>query len=98
MPQTNESRPARGGSRDTFDEKTETTKNSPAAQEVCRDLIRQDIADQIDQHIRQLHASIAMLGAGSDAGAIHGLRRADAFWKAIRLNARELAAKAGCGQ
>lgn len=77
---------------------SQSSKISPSAQEVCRDLIRQDIADQIEHHIAQLDAAVSMLAASSDAGFLHGLRRAQAFWNSIKSAAGELASQSEAGQ
>jgi hypothetical protein len=69
------------------------TQNAKAAQAVSLDMLRQLIADDIERHIAQLDAAVSMLAAGSDAGFLHGLRRGQAFWNAIKTAAGELASK-----
>jgi hypothetical protein len=71
------------------------SETNPSAQAVSINMLRQAIADDVEMHIAQLDAAVAMAAAGSNAGLLHGLRRADAFWKSIRLNARDLASKTG---
>ncbi|HEY8006079.1 MAG TPA: hypothetical protein VIE66_04585 [Methylocella sp.] len=75
------------------------TPKADLAQAVSIDMLRQSIADDIESHIAQLDAAVSMLAAGSDAGFLHGLRRGQAFWNAIKSAAGELAAKTdGRGQ
>lgn len=75
------------------------TPKSDLAQAVSLDMLRQSIADDIEQHIAQLDAAVSMMAAGSDAGFLHGLRRAQAFWNSIKFAAGELASKTdGRGQ
>jgi hypothetical protein len=61
----------------------ERNKPSPQAQGVSIDMLRQSISDDIERHVSQLDAAVAMLAAGSDQGFLHGLRRGQAFWNAI---------------
>jgi hypothetical protein len=76
----------------SFDTKTSTAK-ADLAQAVSLNMLRQSIADDIERHIAQLDAAVSMLAAGSDAGFLHGLRRGQAFWNAIKGAAGELASK-----
>ncbi|HEY8098122.1 MAG TPA: hypothetical protein VIE65_18840 [Methylobacter sp.] len=81
-----------------FDTQHKATKTG-VAQAVSLNLLRQAIADDIESHIAQLDAAVSMMAAGSDAGFLHGLRRAQAVWNAIKSAAGELAAKTdGRGQ
>lgn len=75
------------------------TPKADLAQAVSLEMLRQSVADDIESHIAQLDAAVSMLAAGSDAGFLHGLRRAQAFWNSIKSAAGELAAKTeGRGQ
>lgn len=69
------------------------SETNPSAQSVSLDMLRQSIAVDIEMHIAQLDAAVAMLAAGSDVGFLHGLRRAQAFWNAIKSGAAELASR-----
>ena len=69
------------------------TPKTEVAQAVSLNMLRQSIADDIESHIAQLDAAVSMLAAGSDAGFLHGLRRAQAFWNAIKSAAGEIASK-----
>ena len=55
-----------------------------------RELIRHAISGGIDQLQREIAIVDACLAAESDAGLLHGLRRAKAVWRCISESAREL--------
>jgi hypothetical protein len=70
---------------------------SPQSIEICRDLLRQNIADNIDAMIRELDAAMPCITVKSDAALLHFLRRARADWNSISADAKELAERAEGG-
>lgn len=64
---------------------------SPRAIEVCREQLRQDIADAIGDLQRELDAALPCIAVQSDAGLLHFLRRARGRWQKISADAKELA-------
>ncbi len=65
--------------------------SDPHAAEICRDLLRQSIADAIDALCRELDAAMPCVTVKSDAALLHFLRRARAHWQSISADAKELA-------
>jgi hypothetical protein len=63
--------------------------NAGASQAVCLEMLRQSVADDIERHIAQLDAALAMLRAGSNAGFLHGIRCGQAYWNAIKTADRQ---------
>ena len=63
-------------------------------QAICLEMLQQSLADDIEMHVAQLDAAVAMLRAGSNAGYLHGIRCGQAYWNAIKSAAKELASKA----
>jgi hypothetical protein len=101
MPQTCKTQPGQtagladsSSSLSSFDTR-ENAKNSSPAQAVCREMLRQNIADNVELLISQLDAAMAMARVPNDAGFIFGLRCAQALWRSIAADAKELASIKG---
>jgi hypothetical protein len=63
---------------------------NPAVTQAKIELLREDITETIGPMIASLEAAVAMARIPNDAGMLHGLRNARAYWRSITGSAGEL--------
>jgi hypothetical protein len=69
----------------------EIAQPGPATQ-VCRELLREDIAANASILQVQLDVALAFIAVPDDVGLLYALRRCGVYWRAIGGSARDLSA------
>jgi hypothetical protein len=72
----------------------DTLRDNPAhtaTQDVCREMLREDIGANASVLQVQLGVALACIAVPDDTGLIYALRRCAAYWRAVAGTARDLA-------